>query len=88
MFLELRTLSHKRTWSKDEMARMLVMLCMKVLLYTLVWALLLKSIGMVFDRDIDLSDILTFAGGTFGGELVLLAVKHIFSKGRRNSQDE
>ena len=61
---------------KGQMARRLVYLCIGVLIGTLLWAMVLKTV----DHTIDTSDILTFAGAAFGGELLLLAFKRVFAK--------
>jgi hypothetical protein len=61
---------------KGQMARQLVYYCIAVLTVTAVWAMVMKTI----DHAIDLSDVLTFVGAAFGGELLLLAFKRVFSK--------
>ena len=73
-------MKNKRRWSKGEMSRTIVVYCIRVLFGTLVWAILLKTLGAVLGWTVDLSDVLTFAGGAFGGELLLLAFKRIFAK--------
>lgn len=62
------------------MARELVYLCIKCLVFTLLWAAVLKTAALFMDRTIDLSDILTFAAAAFGGELLFLLVKRVFAK--------
>lgn len=71
---------NKRRWSKGEMSRTIVVYCIRVMTLTLFWAGLLKTLGAVFSWMVDLSDVLTFAAATFGGELLLLAFKRIFAK--------
>lgn len=68
---------------KGQMARRLVYFCITVLTVTAVWALVLKSIGAATGISVDLSDVLTFIGTAFGGELVLLCAKRIFAKPNR-----
>ena len=69
------------------MSRTIVMYCIRVMTYTLVWASILKTIGMLFNLNSDLSDVLTFAGATFGGELLLLAFKRVFTKKNDREDD-
>lgn len=80
-------MKNKRKWSKGEMSRTIVMYCIRVMTYTLVWASILKTIGVLFNLNSDLSDVLTFAGATFGGELLLLAFKRIFTKKNDREDD-
>ena len=61
---------------KGQMARQLVYFCIVTLAATALWAMVLKSIY----RTADLSDVLTFVGAAFGGELLLLLVKRVFAK--------
>ena len=76
----------KRT--KGQMARELVYFCIKCLALTLLWAAVLKTAALFMDRVIDLSDILTFAGATFGGELLFLLVKRVFAKPNETNQTD
>ena len=70
-------MSGKRLYRpKGQMARQLVYFCIVALTATALWAMVLKSI----DRTADLSDVLTFVGAAFGGELLLLLVKRVFAK--------
>ena len=62
--------------NKGQMARRLVYFCVTMLSVTAVWAAVLKSV----DRTVDLSDVLTFVGAAFGGELLLLLIKRVFAK--------
>ena len=80
-------MKNKRRWSKGEMSRTIVVYCIRVLFGTLVWAILLKTLGAALGWTVDLSDVLTFAGGAFGGELLLLAFKRIFAK-KNSDADE
>lgn len=73
-------MKNKRKWSKGEMSRTIVVYCIRVLFGTLMWAISLKTLGAALGWTVDLSDVLVFAGGAFGGELLLLAFKRIFAK--------
>jgi len=66
---------------KGRMARRLVYFCISVLTFTLIWAMVLKTVALFNSQMIvDVSDVLTFTGAAFGGELLLLAFKRIFAK--------
>lgn len=65
---------------KGQMARRLVYYCIVVLSLTALWAVIVKTIGAQEGVSIDLSDVLTFIGAAFGGELLLLCLKRIFAK--------
>ena len=65
---------------KGEMARQLVYFCLRVLLATTIWAMVITTVALILDRSIDLSSVLTFVGAGFGGELLLLLVKRMFAK--------
>ena len=69
-----------KEWKKGQMGREVVFYCLRCLTATLVWAVLVKSIALFMDRQIDLSDILIFAAAAFGGELLFLAFKRVFAK--------
>lgn len=73
-------IKQKRRWAKGEMARTIVLYCIRALTLTLIWAAVLKTAGVILDRAVELSDVLTFATAAFGGELLLLAFKRIFAK--------
>ena len=68
---------------KGKMARRLVYYCIVVLTLTGVWAAVLKTI----DHNIDTSDVLTFVGAAFGGELLMLAFKRVFAKPTDNHEE-
>lgn len=70
----------KLRWTKGEMSRTIVFYCIRVLTLTLVWAVLLETIAVLLQLDIDLSAVLTFTAAAFGGELLLLAFKRVFAK--------
>lgn len=75
-------MKNKRRWSKGEMSKTIVVHCVRTLTWLLVWAVLLKSVSAVVGWDVDLSDVLTYAAAAFGGELLLLAFKRVFTKDR------
>lgn len=75
----------KSRLTKGKMARQLVYFCIWVLFGVLLWAAAMKTAALVTGRDIDLSDVLTFAGAAFGGELAMLLAKRVFAK---KSDDE
>lgn len=68
---------------KGRMARRLVYYCIVVLTLTGVWAAVLKTI----DHTVDTSDVLTFMGAAFGGELLMLLLKRVFSKPTDDNND-
>lgn len=67
---------------KGRMARRLVVYCLVVLTLTLIWAVGLKTAALFQELPalVDVSDVLTFVGAAFGGELLLLAFKRVFAK--------
>lgn len=69
---------------KGRMARRLVYFCVTILTAAAVWAAVLKTM----DHTAELSDVLTFVGAAFGGELLLLLVKRVFAKENSNSGEE
>ena len=71
---------NKSKWSKGEMARTLVIYCINVMTYVLIWPVVLTTVAVIFNRTIDLTPVLNFTAITFGGELVLLAFKRVFAK--------
>ena len=62
------------------MARQLVYYCLRRLSFILYWAVGMKTAALILDRVVDLNDILLFASGVFGGELLMLLCKRIFAK--------
>ena len=70
----------KSRMTKGKMARELVYFCIWALTATLTWAMITKTAAVLLDRTCDLSDVLIFAGGAFGGELLMLLVKRVFAK--------
>ena len=83
-------LSFKRRWRKSEMARTLVIYCVRAITLIAVWAVALKTYAVIKWGETsgsDLSDVLVFAGAAFGGELLLLAFKRVFAKKNENPDD-
>ena len=70
----------KKAWSKGELSKTIVLFNILVLTIVLFWAMCVKTYSIITETTTDLSDILTFAGAAFGGELGLLAAKRIFAK--------
>lgn len=62
------------------MSRTIVVYCIKALTLTLIWAVVLETIAVLFSLEIDLTAVLTFTAAAFGGELLLLAFKRVFAK--------
>ena len=76
--------THRR--GKGQMARELVYRCLRTLTLTLLWAAIIKTVALILDRTIDLSDILIFAAGAFGSELLFLLLKRVFAKSNQNNE--
>jgi hypothetical protein len=70
------------------MARRLVHYCIVVLTLAAIWAAALKTWGLYLDRAVDLTDVLTFVGAAFGGELLFLLCKRIFAKNKDEEETE
>ena len=84
------SLSFKRRWTKGQMARTLVLYCVRAITLVAVWAVALKTYAVIKwgeTSGCDLSDVLVFAGAAFGGELLLLAFKRVFAKKNEDSED-
>lgn len=73
-------LRNKRRWRKGEMARTIVLYCLRVLTLVLIWAVAAKTYAIIKWGATDVSDVLVYAGGAFGMELISLAFKRIFAK--------
>ena len=80
-------LSYKRRWSKGQMARTLVIYCVRAITLIAIWAVALKTYAVFKWGATDISDVLIFAATAFGGELLLLAFKRVFAKKNENSDD-
>lgn len=73
---------------KGRMARRLVYFCIAVLTFTLIWAMVLKTVALFNSQMVvDVSDVLTFTGAAFGGELLLLAFKRVFAKPNKKENE-
>ena len=84
------SLSFKRRWTKGQMARTLVLYCVRAITLMAIWAACLKTYTVIKwgeTNGCDLSDVLGFAGVAFGGELLLLAFKRVFAKKNEDSED-
>lgn len=73
-------LSYKRRWSKGQLARTLVLYCVRAITLIAVWAVAVKTYAIFKWGATDISDVLIFAATAFGGELLLLAFKRVFAK--------
>ena len=70
------------------MARKLVIFCISIMTLTLIWAVVLKTIALFNSQMmVDVSDVLTYVGAAFGGELLLLAFKRVFAKPNEQGED-
>ena len=79
-------LKNKKQWAKSEMSRTIVIYCLRLLSLTLLWAACLKTCAIIRWGEAigcDLSDVLIYAGGAFGIELISLAFKRIYA-GKNN----
>ena len=80
-------LSYKRRWRKSEMARTLVIYCVRGITLIAIWAVCIKTYAVFKYGATDISDVLIFAATAFGGELLLLAFKRIFAKKSENPDE-
>lgn len=86
----MKLIRNKRKWAKGEMARTIVIYCLRLLTIVLIWAAVLKTYAILRWGDVvgcDLSDVLIYAGGAFGSELACLAFKRIFAKKGESTDD-
>ena len=84
------SLSFKRRWTKGQMARTLVLYCVRVITLASIWAACLKTYAVIKwgeTNGCDLSDVLGFVGAAFGSELLFLAFKRVFAKKNEDSED-
>ena len=77
-------LSYKRRWAKGQMARTLVIYCVRAITLIAIWAVCIKTYAVFKYGATDIRDVLIFAATAFGGELLLLAFKRIFAKKNEN----
>ena len=80
-------LRNKRIWRKSEMARTLVIYCVRAITLIAIWAVALKTYAVFKYGAKDISDVLIFAATAFGGELLLLAFKRVFAKKNENPDE-
>ena len=80
-------LSYKRRWAKGQMARTLVIYCVRAITLIAIWAVCIKTYAVFKYGATDISDVLIFAATAFGGELLLLAFKRIFAKKNENPDE-
>ena len=80
-------LSYKRRWSKGQLARTLVIYCVRAITLIAIWAVALKTYAVFKWGATDISDVLIFAATAFGGELLLLAFKRVFAKKNENPDE-
>lgn len=73
-------LNYKRRWAKGQMARTLVIYCVRAITLIAIWAVCIKTYAVFKLGATDISDVLIFAATAFGGELLLLAFKRVFAK--------
>lgn len=81
-------LSYKRHWRKSEMARTLVIYCVRAITLVAVWAVAVKTYVVIRYGATDISDVLIYVASAFGGELLLLAFKRVFAKKNENTDIE
>ncbi len=77
----------KRRWRKGEMARTIVLYCLRVLTLVLAWAVAVKTYAVIKWGATDVSDVLIYAASAFGVELISLAFKRIFAK-KQDTEEE
>ena len=80
-------LNYKRKWRKSEMARTLVIYCVRAITLIAIWAVCIKTYAVFKYGATDISDVLIFAATAFGGELLLLAFKRVFAKKNENTDE-
>ena len=73
-------LNYKRRWAKGQMARTLVIYCVRAITLIAIWAVCIKTYAVFKWGATDISDVLIYAATAFGGELLLLAFKRVFAK--------
>lgn len=80
-------LNYKRRWAKGQMARTLVIYCVRAITLIAIWAVCIKTYAVSKYGATDISDVLIFAATAFGGELLLLAFKRVFAKKNENPDE-
>ena len=80
-------LSYKRRWSKGQMARTLVIYCVRAITLIAIWPPPPPPPPPPQWGATDISDVLIFTATAFGGELLLLAFKRVFAKKNENPDE-
>ena len=80
-------LNYKRKWQKGQMARTLVIYCVRAITLIAIWAVCIKTYAVFKYGATDISDVLIYVASAFGGELLLLAFKRIFAKKNENPDE-
>ena len=80
-------LNYKRRWAKGQMARTLVIYCVRAITLIAIWAVCIKTYTVFKWGATDIIDVLIYAATAFGGELLLLAFKRVFAKKNEDSED-
>ena len=80
-------LNYKRRWTKGQMARTLVIYCVRAITLIAIWAVCIKTYAVFKYGATDISDVLIFVATAFGGELLLLAFKRVFAKKNENPDE-
>ena len=80
-------LNYKRRWAKGQMARTLVIYCVRAITLIAIWAVCIKTYAVFKYGATDISDVLIVAATAFGGELLLLAFKRVFAKKNENPDE-
>ena len=80
-------LSYKRRWSKGQLARTLVIYCVRAITLIAVWAVALKTYAVFKWGATDISDVLIFSATAFGGALLVLAFQRVFAKKNENPDE-
>ena len=80
-------LNYKRRWAKGQMARTLVIYCVRAITLIAIWAVCIKTYAVFKYGATDISDVLIFVATAFGGELLLLAFKRVFAKKNENPDE-
>ena len=83
----MKKLNYKRRWAKGQMARTLVIYCVRAITLIAIWAVCIKTYAVFKYGATDISDVLIFAATAFGGELLLLAFKRVFAKKNENPDE-
>ena len=78
----------KKRYQKGDLSRKLVIYCITILTIAVLWAMATKTYCAIHSVDMDVSDVLTFIGAAFGGELLLLLLKRVLSKPREETNED